>query len=318
MCKVLLELDELLNFNTPVVKIKDDHNDIYIKKEDAIPFSFGGNKCRIAASYFKEIIKGHHDVVITYGSSSSNLCRVIANLSSKYGLRTVIVSPEENYITTPNSEMVKLLGAEIVKCKINDVSTTIDNIIDKYKQTSSPYFIYGGGHGVHGTDSYRTVMKQIVDFENDNQIKFDYIFITLATGTSMSGLIVENSIGKYQNKIIGISIARILDKAKVVMKDALDNYEKVFNLTIDDRNYEILGDYRCDGYGTYNSEILDLIKQQFVKNGLNLDTTYTGKAFFGMLDFLNKNGIENKNILFVHTGGTPLFFKDNCNYFIYK
>ena len=43
-------------------------------------------------------------------------------------------------------------------------------------------------------------------------------------------------------------------------------------------------------------------------NGIPLDPTYTGKAFWGMLQYLKDHGIRGKRILFLHTGGTPLFF----------
>ena len=36
--------------------------------------------------------------------------------------------------------------------------------------------------------------------------------------------------------------------------------------------------------------------------------TYTGKAFYGMQDYLREKDIKGKKILFIHTGGTPLFF----------
>ena len=39
-----------------------------------------------------------------------------------------------------------------------------------------------------------------------------------------------------------------------------------------------------------------------------MDSTYVGKAFWGMCRFVKENQIEDKNILFIHTGGTPLFF----------
>ena len=42
--------------------------------------------------------------------------------------------------------------------------------------------------------------------------------------------------------------------------------------------------------------------------GIPLDATYTGKAFMGMTEYITENMIKNKNILFIHTGGTPLFF----------
>ena len=40
----------------------------------------------------------------------------------------------------------------------------------------------------------------------------------------------------------------------------------------------------------------------------SLDATYTGKAFCGMLDYIQKERLTDRNILFIHTGGTPLFF----------
>ena len=44
------------------------------------------------------------------------------------------------------------------------------------------------------------------------------------------------------------------------------------------------------------------------KYGIPLDPTYTGKAFFGMEQYLRRERVTGKNILFLHTGGTPLFF----------
>ena len=42
--------------------------------------------------------------------------------------------------------------------------------------------------------------------------------------------------------------------------------------------------------------------------GIPLDTTYTAKAFHGMQTVLRDNGVSGSGILFLHTGGTPLFF----------
>ena len=45
-------------------------------------------------------------------------------------------------------------------------------------------------------------------------------------------------------------------------------------------------------------------------DGIPLDTTYTGKGYWGMKEYIKENEITGKNILFIHTGGTPLFFDD--------
>lgn len=67
-------------------------------------------------------------------------------------------------------------------------------------------------------------------------------------------------------------------------------------------------DYICGGYGKYSSDIISAIKSVLINDGVALNATYTGKAYCGMLEYIQKNNIRNKNILFINTGGTPLFF----------
>ena len=67
---------------TYICEIRTEQNNIYIKRDDLFPFSFGGNKARKAVNFFKEIDNGDFDTVVTYGSSSSNHCRVISNMAT--------------------------------------------------------------------------------------------------------------------------------------------------------------------------------------------------------------------------------------------
>ena len=53
---------------TPLYFLFSDSNknNIYIKRDDLIPISFGGNKARKAMNFFKEIDQGEFDCVVTY------------------------------------------------------------------------------------------------------------------------------------------------------------------------------------------------------------------------------------------------------------
>ena len=68
---------------TPICKLEkiSTKNQLYIKRDDLYPLSFGGNKARKAELFWKDIQAKQADYVVTYGSSSSNHCRVIANHS---------------------------------------------------------------------------------------------------------------------------------------------------------------------------------------------------------------------------------------------
>ena len=68
-------------FNTPIELLNENvGSKIYMKRDDLIPFSFGGNKARKAEKFKKEIVKNKNDVVVTYGSSSSNHFRIVGFL----------------------------------------------------------------------------------------------------------------------------------------------------------------------------------------------------------------------------------------------
>ena len=65
-------------------------------------------------------------------------------------------------------------------------------------------------------------------------------------------------------------------------------------------------DEYTNGYGKYDRKVLETIEMVLKTYGIPLDATYTGKAFMGMSDYLK--AVKGRNVLFIHTGGTPLFF----------
>ena len=76
------------------------------------------------------------------------------------------------------------------------------------------------------------------------------------------------------------------------------------------KNTLFIDNYIGDGYGAECKEIREVIKDAMIRFGLPLDSTYTGKAFLGMKKYIDKESISGSHVLFIHTGGTPLFFDD--------
>ena len=127
---------------------------------------------------------------------------------------------------------------------------------------------------------------------------------------TQAGLIIGKLLHNDKAKIVGISIARTLPRGRDIILESIQEYlteTKLENINFQEE-VEFIDDYRLGGYGQYNEEILKEIKETLCQEGIPLDTTYTGKAFWGMTQYINKKQIRNKNILFIHTGGTPIFF----------
>ena len=167
-----------MNLKTPVCKLNSDFcTNFYIKREDMIPYSFGGNKARKALLFFEEIDRGGYTHVVTYGSSHSNHCRVVANMAAERGLGCTIIGPAEVSDKTYNSTMMELFGAKIITVPVEEVSTTIDKTMESLKKEGeNPYFIMGGGHGNIGTEGYVQCYREIKEYEKETGVIFDYIF----------------------------------------------------------------------------------------------------------------------------------------------
>lgn len=300
---------------TPIQKIETNNNDIYIKRDDLFPYSFGGNKARKGLLFFDEIKKNNNDCVVTYGSSSSNHVRVISNKCCEMNIPCYIISPLENSKNTFNLKMYKLFGAKIIKTSIEKVSETIDKTISKLRNDGyNPYFIQGGGHGNIGTQAYVDCYNEILDYENKNNKKFDYIFHASGTGTTQAGLVCGSIINNDNKRIIGISIARKKPRGRDIVVNSVLDYLNEYNIEYDknlvDKKVNFIDKYILSGYGNYDKSIIETIKYSMRNYGIPMDTTYVGKAFCGMNKYIEDNKIRNKKILFMHTGGTPLFFDD--------
>ena len=298
----------LMHIKTPVIQISDEKNIIFVKREDLLPFSFGGNKVRIALEFINDMIKQGKDCIVGYGNARSNLSRALANLCYQFKIPCHIISPADEdgtRIDTYNSKMVLSCDAKFHYCKKTNVKETVERVLKEIREEGlKPYYIYGDSTG---KGNEHTPMLAYAKLYKEIKGQYNYIFLATGTGMTQGGLLAGKAIHNGSEKIVGISIARSAAQEIEVLHKSLECFsDKVQKI----ENYEINVEdaYLCGGYGIYNRQIEKTIHQQFVSNGMPLDPTYTGKAFWGMQDYLNRNGIIGKNILFIHTGGTPLFF----------
>lgn len=303
---------KLLNLPTPLHQINvDNKNNYYIKRDDLTDFGLGGNKARKMEYFLADILDKGSDYIVTYGSIQSNHCRITALAASKFNLKCLLIlnGKEEEFKYNGNDIFYKLTGAKICLCNSNDVKSRIDEEMKKLiKKGYNPYFIAGGGHGNIGTYAYYSAYTELMTQTLELGIKFDYIFLASGTGTTQAGLIVGKHLYGSKERIVGISIARKAFRGIEVIRDSLMEFDIEFKTKSSSEEIIFIDDFVGNGYGTFTKDIAETIQNVLIKNSVILDTTYTGKAFNGMIKYLENNNIKDKNILFIHTGGTPIFF----------
>lgn len=294
-------------------------NHFYMKRDDLLPFSFGGNKVRFAQKFLEDMKREHCDSMIIYGNYHSNLCRILSTLCHKLGMPCYMVHNTEDIKEqkeTQNSRVIRAMGVREIPCGKTGIAHAVQQAMDELTEKGyRPYYIYGNTKGQGRewvpVEAYAEAYEEICRQEEEKGVHFDYIFLASSTNATQAGLLAGSLKAGDNRKIIGISVSRNAKRGKEVIASDLNAYADKFGYSFpEDREEHIYftDEYLGDGYGRYSSKTADIIRKIYGEEGIPLDMTYTGKAFYGMVRYLEEHQIHDKNILFLHTGGTPLFF----------
>lgn len=299
---------------------KNDGNSLYIKREDLLPFSMGGNKVRIAEALLIDMKRQGCGSMIIYGGIHSNLCRVLSNMCYNRKIECIMIcshDKDEEELTTNNEALIRWTGTKIVHCAKTEIADAVDSVIgDIRSRGKKPYYIYGSrlGTGNEGTlaSAYADAYREITEYEKEAGWEFDYVFCPSGTGATQAGLISGHLLAGDHKKIMGVLISsREPKRAYHIIEDSIRAYFEKTGQRLPEafeQEIHLLTQYCQEGYGKYDQRIVSCLKEEYLQNGIPLDPVYTAKAFWGMKEYLRDNGIENSRILFLHTGGTPLFY----------
>ena len=294
-------------------------NRIFVKRDDLIPCALGGNKVRIAYEFLSDMRVRGCNALVMYGDLRSNLCRVLAILCHRDQVPCLMIATSEGDVVGQsfNQDVIRRLGVEVLECAKSDIAVTVDLAFGRLTSRGlRPYYIYGDrtGSGNEGTaaNAYARAYGEICAQESALGVRFDLIVTPYGTGCTQGGLVCGSLCANDNREIVGISISsRPRERALSVLDDTVRAW-------FEREGRELPGDYQrhlnlqtaytCGGYGVRDRRVDELIERMLLEEGLPLDPTYTGKAFRGMLDYLDDRGAKGKSVLFLHTGGTPLFY----------
>jgi D-cysteine desulfhydrase len=291
----------------------DSHFKIF--RDDLYPFLGGGNKGRKIIYIEKDILAKKANSVVTTGGIQSNHCRALAILAAQQGWPcTLVLHGDETsfYKESGNAIMMRLSGARLVFVNEDKISTAMDQAMEDFKaQGLTPYYVYGGGHSMEGGLAYIDAVNEMKLETEQLNWKPDYIFLASGTGSTQAGILAGLDREGIEAEVIGISVGRNKDRAEAVVSDFYTKLCENYHIQGRKRKVTVLDDYLCGGYGRFNDAIKKLSLNSIKDYGFTLDTTYTAKAFYGMQDYISKNNLEDKNILFWHTGGIFNFLAEN-------
>ncbi len=292
---------------------------IYIKRDDLLGLTSGGNKTRKLEFLVADALAQGADTLITCGAVQSNHCRLTLAAAVKEGLKCRLVLEErvkDSYTpdASGNNFLFRLLGAETTK--VVPLGSNFMEIMQGIQEELANegrkgYIIPGGGSNVIGSTGYVACAQEILQQTFDMGLNLDYILSTSGSGGTHSGLLV----GFYGNNsnipIIGVSVRA----AKEAQENTIFDLAKRtavhvgFNGEIPREAVNVLDDYVGAGYSVPTSEMVEAVQLLARTEGILLDPVYTGKAMSGLIGLIRKGYFKkDDNVLFIHTGGSPALY----------
>ncbi|GAA4954387.1 D-cysteine desulfhydrase [Algibacter agarivorans] len=308
-------------FPTPLHELRNLSNyyssyNLYIKRDDNSGLASGGNKVRKLEYLMYDAVRKGCDTIITAGAQQSNHCRQTAAACAQLGLEChLLLGGDEPKEFNGNLLLSNLLGATIHFTGDNRKGEDIENVVKILESNGKKlYKIPYGGSNFIGALGFVNAVKELKTQLEEMKLQMDYIFFASSSGGTQSGLILGVDLFEMNTKLMPISIDKegsngiSLDKAVLELLLAGKNTLKLnTRYSIDDA--KLIKGYDKLGYGIISENEKKAIKMLAHHEGILLDPVYSGRAFYGMIDHIEKNKIpKGSTILFWHTGGLPANF----------
>ncbi len=278
------------------------NDNLAIFRDDNYPFLGGGNKARKMMSLHKKLKMENYDAMVTTGGIQSNHCRVTALYCHKHNIDCTLIlhGKKQDFLTqSGNAKIMRNTPSNIIFSEVDNISNNMDQAIKNYEEKGAkPFYLRGGGHTLEGSKAYIDIVAELIDY---NYIP-DYIFIASGTGSTHAGILCGVAKYNLKTEVIGISVGRAKGNAEKVIRNFSEELSKTYNIITEIGEVEVDDTFLCGGYGKYNDDIKKLSKNSLTNHGIFLDTAYTGKTYYSMKKYIERNHIKGK-VLFWYTGG---------------
>jgi D-cysteine desulfhydrase len=289
---------------------------IYIKRDDLLGLTSGGNKTRKLEFLVAEALNQGADTLITCGAIQSNHCRLTLSAAVKEGLKCRLVLEErvpQSYDpqASGNNFLFRLLGVEKIEVvpggsdMMAAMRTQADELV---VQGRKGYIIPGGGSDPIGATGYVACAQELQEQLFDQGLTIDRLVVASGSTGTHAGLLT-GFIGCNMNiPIIGIGVSRDpQDQDPLVYELAQKTAERVgVRQAIPREAVTTFGDYWRPQYSVPNKKMVEAVNMLAQAEGILLDPVYTGKTMAGLIDLSRKGYFKKgENVLFVHTGGSP-------------
>ncbi|MBY6189406.1 D-cysteine desulfhydrase family protein [Microbulbifer agarilyticus] len=294
---------------------------IWVKRDDLTESAMSGNKLRKLEFIVAEAKRIGADTLITCGGEQSNHCRATALAAAKCGLRAHVLlrqsRPKSKLSDAPDGNLLVdyLAGAQVSLYPLQEYLSRLPELFQEWEQHyleqgSKALSIPTGGSDGLGVWGYIAGVEELIQDCRREGFAPQHLVCASGSGGTQAGMTLGCQLLGESAQVTGYAVCD--DEEYFVNKVAEDvcdwnrRYPEMvprgFEFNKDQVN--VVDEYIGPGYAIATDEIYQAIAMLAQQEGLLLDPVYTGKAFYGMLQDIEKGRYKNsENLVFVHTGG---------------
>jgi L-cysteate sulfo-lyase len=295
--------------------------EVFIKRDDVLGPGLGGNKTRKLEYLLGEAQQRGLRKVATFGGLQSNHARITAAAARKLGLEPHLFyfekRPEQ---LTGNLLINQLMDAHmyfIPQGAGSDGTLTLEttNRLVRFLawlRLGRHYFIPVGGYSWRGCLGYVRAAVEIESQARALGIEKAHLVLAAGTGGTLAGLLAGLTLIDSSLFLLGIDVGKLWKgfpaslarlTGEICRRLGAKRVFKPGEIPLLEETYAL------PRYGVPSDVCREAILRLARTEGILLDPVYTGKAFAGMLDLIEKGELGfNEPIIFLHTGGLPALF----------
>jgi 1-aminocyclopropane-1-carboxylate deaminase/D-cysteine desulfhydrase-like pyridoxal-dependent ACC family enzyme len=286
---------------------------LLVKRDDAIPFGFGGNKVRKLELVAAQALAAGADTLITVGCVQSNHARATAAVAARLGLRCVLVANGDKPARlTGNALLNSLLGAEMIYVgsraeRLPGAHAAAERI---GAEGGHPFVIPLGASTSLGALGFVRAVGELLEQVSSPP---DVIVHACSSGGTQAGLVAGTRLHGLDTQVVGISAD---DSATDIVNTVTSIVSGIGDLLGFDgqalaASAPIMADdtFIGDGYGISTDASREAQRLAGRCEALFVDHTYTAKALAALVAFVRDGRVgAEQTVLFWHTGGQAGLF----------
>lgn len=247
-----------------------------------------GNKWYKLKYNIEYALNNSYTTILTFGGAHSNHLVATAAAAKAYGLKSIgIVRGNYTELTPTLQDCIShemelhFISREEYNKKTDP--TWLESLMHQYNEA---FIIPEGGANEQGRKGGEDIVSYIPK-------DVTHVCVSVGTGTTFAG--IRNGL-PVNKELYGYAPM----KGGVYLKDEIAQWLKQEQ----NANWQLFDDWHFGGFGKWNTELVNFMKEFYTLNQIQLDIIYTSKMMFGINEQLQLGFFPvDAHILCIHTGG---------------